>query len=209
MKFSLILMAIMASFVLFSAPEQITANPVETPVIYEIKTSDTIKSLKQETKAVLKDEKLPLTISTIPKASVTDKLDNISKLKEEVQDHKPQYTEDDIFCLAAVVCCEAGGESEEAQLLVANVVLNRVAHNRYSDTIREVLTEPYQYGLMWKNGIKFPKWATEKTVKKCYAVAKRILEGERVCPESVIYQAEFIQGSAIFKEVDGMYFCYE
>ena len=84
---------------------------------------------------------------------------------------KPEYSEDDLYCLAAVICCEAGGESEEAQLMVGNVVLNRVLHKRYSDTIREVLEEPYQYGTMWKYGIKFPKWATEKTIKKCYAVA--------------------------------------
>ena len=120
------------------------------------------------------------------------------------------YTDDDLFCLAAVICCEAGGDSEKAQLLVANVVINRVNHpKKYSDTIREVLTEPYQYGSMWKDGIKFPKWAREETIEKCYDIAKRLLEGERVCPENVIYQARFTQGSGIYAEIDGEYFCYE
>ena len=121
---------------------------------------------------------------------------------------KFNYTERDLFCLAAAVCREAGGDSEEIQMLVANVVINRVLHPYYPDTIEEVLTQKYQYGSMWKNGVSFPKWATEKTVEQCYKVAERILRGERVCPENAVYQAEFEQGSGLFKQFEGYFFCY-
>ena len=47
----------------------------------------------------------------------------------------------------------------------------------------------------------------EEAVNDCYEIARRILEGERVCPENVLFQAEFIQGSGIYKEYDGYYFC--
>lgn len=121
----------------------------------------------------------------------------------------PAYSEEDLFNLAVVVCREAGGESEEIQLLVANVVINRVNHKRYPDTIEKVLTQYRQYGMMWKNGISFPTWATDRIKEQCYGVAKRILEGERVCPDNVIYQAEFKQGSGVYKQYDGFYFCFE
>ena len=54
---------------------------------------------------------------------------------------KKNYTDDDLFYLAAAVCREAGGESEEIQLLVANVVINRVNSSIYPDTIYGVLTD--------------------------------------------------------------------
>lgn len=127
----------------------------------------------------------------------------------ELEVEKPKYTEDDLFCLAAAVCREAGGENEDIQMLVANVVLNRVNSPHYPDSIRGVLTQRKQYGMMWKNGISFPSWAKEKTIDQCYSVAKKILEGERVCPENVIYQAEFKQGDGVYKEYPGFYFCYK
>lgn len=107
------------------------------------------------------------------------------------------------------MCCEAGGENEEIQLLVANVVINRVNSSFYPDTIYDVLTEYGQYGMMWEYGIEFPDWADESVKNQCYSVARRVLEGERFCPENVLFQAEFEQGSGIFKQFgDEYYFCY-
>lgn len=121
---------------------------------------------------------------------------------------KKNYTDDDLFYLAAAVCREAGGESEEIQLLVANVVINRVNSSIYPDTIYGVLTDYRQYGMMWKYGVSFPSWADQDTIDHCYDVARRILEGERVCPDNVLFQAEFEQGSGIYKQFNGFYFCY-
>lgn len=125
-----------------------------------------------------------------------------------VQVEKLSCSESDLFYLAAAVCREAGGECEEIQLLVANVIINRVGSSIYPDTIYEVLTQKRQYGTMWKDGISFPEWATEETKERCYNVARRVLEGERFCPENVLYQAEFKQGSGIFKKYPGYYFCF-
>lgn len=118
------------------------------------------------------------------------------------------YEDSDLFYLAAAICNEAGGSSEEIQLLVANVVINRVNSPLFPNTIYDVLTQHMQYGMMWKYGVDFPEWASQEVKDRCYDVAQRILEGERVCPEDVVFQAEFIQGSGIYKEIDGFYFCY-
>lgn len=138
-------------------------------------------------------------------------VENISDTTTQTMEKAPNnemYTEEDLFNLAAVVCREAGGLSEETQLLVANVVMNRVESPLYPNTIEGVLTQYKQYGMMWKYGVSFPDWADEKIVSHCYDIAERILSGERVCPKNVLYQAEFRQGSGVYKEIDGIYFCY-
>lgn len=121
---------------------------------------------------------------------------------------KSSYTEDDLFYLAAAVCREAGGSSEEIQLLVANVVINRVNSSLFPNTVYGVLTQRMQYGTMWKYGISFPSWADQNVKAQCYSVAQRVLNGERFCPDNVVFQAEFKQGSGVYKEIDGFYFCY-
>lgn len=118
------------------------------------------------------------------------------------------YKEDDLYYLAAAICREAGSAPEEVQLLVANVIMNRVNSSLFPDTIKGVLTQYKQYGTMWKDGISFPSWADDKTRKQCRNIARRILEGERHCPESVLFQAEFKQGTGVYKAFPGYYFCY-
>lgn len=153
----------------------------------------------QEETKVIKEEK-------------SEKANPFAEIEPTVVDEEEEpenYTEDDLYYLAAAVCCEAGGENEEIQLLVANVVINRVNSSLYPDTIYDVLTEYGQYGMMWEYGIEFPDWADEGVKNQCYSVARRVLEGERFCPENVLFQAEFEQGSGIFKQFgDEYYFCY-
>ena len=158
------------------------------------------------------EKPLELRETTEPETELTTEA--ITETTEPVTDPviptkpKKNYTDDDLFYLAAAVCREAGGESEEIQLLVANVVINRVNSSIYPDTIYGVLTDYRQYGMMWKYGVSFPSWADQDTIDHCYDVARRILEGERVCPDNVLFQAEFEQGSGIYKQFDGFYFCY-
>lgn len=149
-------------------------------------------------------------LSTYDEAETqTEATEPVTEETTEPTEEVKNYTEDDLFYLAAAVCREAGGESEEIQLLVANVIINRVNSSLYPDTIYEVLTEYKQYGTMWKYGVSFPDWADDKVKEQCYSVAKRILEGERFCPENVLFQAEFKQGSGVYKQFgDDYYFCY-
>lgn len=148
-------------------------------------------------------------VISIETMSVIDEYISESMFESSTENVIPQYTDADLYYLAAAVCREAGGASEEIQLLVANVIINRVNSYLYPDTIYGVLTDYKQYGMMWKYGVSFPDWANQKVIDQCYAVAKRILDGERFCPENVLFQAEFKQGSGIFKQFgDEYYFCY-
>ena len=134
---------------------------------------------------------------------------------EPVVEPQPVYDVDpyDMEILAVVVCQEAGGESTELQLLVANVVINRVNSPYFPNTVYGVLTQPWQYARVTsEGGIYWPGWATESIRQDCREVAYRILSGERYLPENVVYQAAFTQGSGVHSyypgPYGGTYFCY-
>lgn len=185
-------------------------EPATTETTDETKTKETPKKETSVEEKTVAPETVPAKTekpAEVKKAETKD-VTTEPVTTETTELSKSSYTEDDLFYLAAAVCREAGGSSEEIQLLVANVVINRVNSSRYPNTIYGVLTQRMQYGTMWKYGISFPKWADQNVKDQCYSVARRILEGERVCPANVVFQAEFKQGSGVYKEFDGFYFCY-
>lgn len=49
--------------------------------------------------------------------------------------------------------------------------------------------------------------AREYAVERAYDCAERVLGGEWLLPEDVIYQAGFVQGREIVAQAPGFYFC--
>lgn len=74
---------------------------------------------------------------------------------------------EEIECLAKVVYHEARGEPREGQLAVAHVVMNRVADDRFPDTICEVVFEKRQFTGISKrknyDNFKGKTWDTSMT----------------------------------------------
>jgi len=99
---------------------------------------------------------------------------------------------DDLFWLALTIMHEAGSNwlSDEHQLMVGNVVLNRVAHPEFPNTISGVVQQRGQYAFVGKAG-----WMSIDISERAFANAQRLLNGERFLPPNVIFQAEFRQGS--------------
>lgn len=129
---------------------------------------------------------------------------------QEAQEAPKAYTEEELELLACVIYCEAGGDeaSDETRRMVGEVVLNRVADPRFPSSILGVLTQRGQYGLFWKTDVVWPGRALREpeAVERAYACARLVLEGERLLPEDVIFQAEFVQGE-IVASAPGFYFC--
>lgn len=125
---------------------------------------------------------------------------------------EPAYTEEELELLALVIYQEAGGDacSDETRLRVGAVVLNRVEHPEFPDTLYDVVTEERAYGELYWTGPVWPKRASydceANAVARAYTIAERVLEGERVLPEDVIFQSEYIMGEIVAYS-DGMYFC--
>ena len=124
------------------------------------------------------------------------------------------YTDEELEILALIVYQEAGGDivSDDTRRLVAQVFLNRVKDSRFPDSFYEVATAERQYGRLYWTGIVWPDRASSQVeahaVERAYKIAQEVLESdEPICPEGVIFQAEFVQGD-IYAEQDGMYFCF-
>lgn len=122
------------------------------------------------------------------------------------------YSEEELEMLALVIYQEAGGDacSDETRLMVGNVVLNRVADDRFPDTIEDVLLQERQYGRLHWTGLVWPERASQSVeahaVQRAYDCAERVLNGERLLPEDVIFQSEYVLGEIVAQQ-DGFYFC--
>ena len=130
----------------------------------------------------------------------------------EPTETEPTYIDEELEMLALVIYQEAGSDacSDGTRLMVGTVVMNRIADPRFPDTMYEVLTAKRQYGMLHWTGIVWPDRANHPTeahaVERAYAIAERILLGERALPADVIFQSEYIQGEIVAYQ-DGMYFC--
>ena len=119
-----------------------------------------------------------------------------------------EYTEDDLYELSHVIAGEANDSSKIMKQYVGSVVLNRVADERFPNTVYEVVHQQGQYSCTWDGN--FSKEPNEETLE----VAKDLLENGSIIDASVVWQAEFRQGSGVYDiltcPVMGtqMYFCY-
>ena len=127
---------------------------------------------------------------------------------------EPAFTAEELSLLALVIYQEAGGDScsDQTRRMVGEVALNRVADDRFPDTLEGVLTQRSQYGKLHWTGLVWPERAShpgeEHAVLRAYECATAVLMGEeRLLPEDVIFQAEFVQGSEVVAYSDGFYFC--
>lgn len=138
-----------------------------------------------------------------------------TEAKEPEEKTYERGTDGDLDLLALVIYQEAGGDdcSNETRQMVGEVALNRVADDRYPDTLHGVLTQRSQYGRLHWTGIQWPDRAEnpgeQEAVQRAYRIAEDLLvdDCDRLLPEDVIYQAEFEQGTEIVAEAPGFYFC--
>lgn len=128
---------------------------------------------------------------------------------------QPEYTAEELETLAIIIYQEAGADNipDCIREYVGCVVLNRVEHPDFPDTIQEVATEKRQWGRLHWTGIKWPDRASlpaeAHAVERARECAKKLLEANtRPVPENVIWCAEFPQGSGTWLHSNGIYFCY-
>lgn len=130
------------------------------------------------------------------------------------------YTYDEIMLLACAVYSEAGSCSDERQMYVASVILNRVNSEYFPDTIYDVIyqTEPcVQYACVTNGMIdstldKYNGNCTDyefQYLENTYQNVLYVLENGSLLPENVVFQAGFEQGSGTYKKIGNTYFCYQ
>ena len=111
------------------------------------------------------------------------------------------YTEDELYELSHIINAEAGDAacSDELRIAVGSVVLNRVASDLFPDSIYAVIHQEGQYRPTWDGG--FLKEPSEASVE----VAKMLLEEGSQLPGDCLYQANFVQGSAVYEQFNTIY----
>lgn len=122
-------------------------------------------------------------------------------IETETEQH---YTDEDLWYLSHVIQAESGYCSTEMMQGVGSVVLNRVTDDRFPDTIKEVIEQPGQYSTLSWLSSQIP---TDEVLE----VSIDLLENGSKYPAEVVWQANFPQGTEVYKTISTsystMYFC--
>lgn len=104
------------------------------------------------------------------------------------------YDPTDLKWLSHIIHAEAGNQSLEGQICVGNVVLNRVADDRFPDTVQAVIFSPNQFCPV-KSGTIYCTPDAEAV-----AAAKLCLEGVNLAGESTYFVNPKTGSTAWFRE---------
>lgn len=153
--------------------------------------------------AIKTDEK---TIIDEPKyVEVEPEIEVVKVVNEPIVEvDNPIYTEAELDLLSRVVYAEAGSDwlTDEHQMAVASVILNRVRDDRFPNSIRDVIYQTGQYGCV-NNGM-----INNAPNQRAIDNVKYVLDNGVTIPDNVVWQAQFKQGNGVWKNIQGHYFCY-
>ena len=97
----------------------------------------------------------------------------------------------ELFCLAVAVFFEARGEPIDGKELVANVVINRVEHSKYPDTICEVVNQRKQFSFthdgMSDNPLVYNTYHDTLAWEESVDIAKYVLDNGVVNEYIIMY----------------------
>lgn len=115
----------------------------------------------------------------------------------------PTWTAEEHEILTRVLTGECQTGSWDLQVAVGSVVLNRVAHPSYPNTIKGVVFQKGQYACTWDGN--YYRTPTQRN----WEVAEFLLRNGSQIPANVVYQAQFRQGHGVWKKINKEYFCYK
>jgi len=106
------------------------------------------------------------------------------------------YTEEDFMLLAKLTQVEAGYESYEGQLAVANVILNRVKSSKFPDTIRDVIYSGKQFPPA-HNGLLDKAEPNESVLR----AVQDALDGKNNVEDAVYFHNPKVDGGSYWKKL--------
>lgn len=150
-----------------------------------------------------------------PIAGITEAMTRATTKVVEIEESEveeveiPEIDKADIDLLARLITAEVGysqnydpHDYEDMCYLTGSVVLNRINHEDFPDTLREVIYQSGQYQCTWNGHIK------RAYDDVAYEIAEELLAYGTTVDPDVVFQAEFSQGSGCYKQIKNMRFCY-
>ena len=134
---------------------------------------DKMNSSSADKKEETKSEKTTKTSDKKESSSKTEKSDDS---KSGNGDYVIKCSDSELDMLAAIIQCEAGGESYKGQVAVGAVVVNRVKSSRYPNSVESVIKQKSQFSPV-RSG-RFSKVLKKGARSSCYKAAKAALSGE-------------------------------
>ena len=129
--------------------------------------------------------------------------DGYAYIKSEfLNNDEVKYTTEDLYIMAHVLAGEAQFCDDAEQKYVGSVVLNRVAHSEYPDTIKGVVFEKRQYSSVADGN--YNRKPTDQNWKN----ARWLLEHGSILPGYVIYQSKGKQGNGVYLKTKWHQYCY-
>lgn len=128
-----------------------------------------------------------------------------SSIVEIEEEEVPKWSDDDYNRLAHLVYAEAGNQGYDCMMMVGSVVLNRIASERYPNTMKAVINQRGQYSVKGY-------YMSLKPSDDAYYVAEELLENGSILPDYVLYQHgnnRAVKGTKIYKRLNGEVFSYE
>lgn len=219
------IIAVMAVIVTTACVVSVENAPIQKAKAYSFETLEqfaarSMKAQKQKIKEKKQEEKKEMLKHKIPpyQSSMCRMVTGKEKTKEEKEaelrlkkirkrkaEEKRRY-KINLELMAHLINGEAGDQSDECQQAVGMVILNRIKDKDFlCTTIKEAIFAPRQYGCL--DDGNFNKIPT----KQAYRNAKAVLTGNTIInvPKNVVYQAQFLQGSGLWRKIGTEYFCYK
>lgn len=123
--------------------------------------------------------------------------------KNSLDMQEEMILESDVEMLAHLINGEAGADwcSDNMQLAVGSVVLNRINHAEFPNTMQEVIYQDGQYACTWNGAYN------REPDERAYDNSRYLLEHGSILPKDVVWQANFEQGKEVYAKIQNMYFC--
>ena len=108
--------------------------------------------------------------------------------------------------MAAIIYLEAHNQSTKGQQAVAEVILNRVLHDGFPDSVSEVIHEGERKGVLQFTTVKYLDEAKPTEVQ--YKAINAALYGDPVLPLDVVFFSGNGENDNVWGKIDDHIFCY-
>ena len=125
-------------------------------------------------------------------AVTQEEIQETEEIQEEIQETAAVETDasasnQDLDLMAAIIECEAGGESYEGKIGVGAVILNRIRSSEFPNTLSEVIYQSGQFEPVWTG--KLASVLSRGANADCYAAARDVFAGANTIGECLFFHA--------------------